>query len=65
MRKVFCAAVLMMALGCPALAGEIHNPAPQPAKITIQETTAGGEIHNPLTVAEIMLSLLSGVLPLL
>jgi len=65
MRKVFRVAALVLALSCPAFAGIIHNPAPQPATATTQETSAGGEIHTPLTTVEIVLSLLSGVLPLL
>ncbi|HWS54728.1 MAG TPA: hypothetical protein VN228_11405 [Pyrinomonadaceae bacterium] len=64
MRKAFSVAVLVLALGCPAFAGIIHNPEPQPVTATTQEP-AGGEIPNPPTAVEIVLSLLSGVLPLL
>lgn len=45
MRKAFSFAVLVLALGCPVFAGEIHNPPPS----TIQEPTTSGEIQNDVT----------------
>jgi len=38
MRKAFSVAALVLALGCPVFAGEIHNPAPQPTPSATQET---------------------------
>jgi hypothetical protein len=38
MRKAFSVAALVLALGCPVFAGEIHNPAPQPTTSATQET---------------------------
>jgi hypothetical protein len=68
MHKAFSVAVLVLALGCPALAGEIHNPAPQPIKITTAEDAADDEIYTqPPAVdmaAEAMLNLLESVLAL-
>jgi hypothetical protein len=58
MRKAFSVAVLVLALGCPVFAGEIHNPAPQPTPDTMQETpatqapTGAFDIQNPQTVEE-------------
>ncbi|MDT7807520.1 MAG: hypothetical protein QOJ70_1333 [Acidobacteriota bacterium] len=48
MRKTLRAAALMLALCCPALAGEIPNPpAPQPQGMTIKEPAMDGEIPTP------------------
>jgi hypothetical protein len=63
MRKILTATALLLALGCPALAGEIHNPKPQPAAAPTQETNADGYMPNGLT--ETVLSLLGSVLALL
>lgn len=58
MRKAFSVAVLVLALGCPVFAGEIHNPAPQPTPSTMQETpttqapAGASEGQNPPTVDE-------------
>ena len=64
MRKMLMTGALVLAFSCPAFAGLIHTPAPQPAAPTTQETNASGEIHTPLAAIEAVLSLLSGVLPL-
>lgn len=63
MRKFLTATVLLLALGCPAFAGEIHNPKSQPAPVTTEETDAGGEMPNGLT--ETVLSVLESLLALL
>jgi hypothetical protein len=58
MRKTFSVALLVLALGCPVFAGEIHNPAPQPTPSTMQETpttqapAAASEIQNQPSVDE-------------
>ncbi len=68
MRKTLRASVLMLALYCPALAGEIHNPAPTPMPPAATEEKTQGEIHNPLTeveaAAQIALDIAASVLPL-
>jgi hypothetical protein len=54
MRKTISVAALLLALTCPAYAGEMQNdkpaPPPQPASV-IQEPTDGatvdGEMHTP------------------
>jgi hypothetical protein len=70
MRKAFSVAALVLALGCPVFAGEIHNPpapAPPPASAT-QEPTDGvtlqDEIPNDVTdsLTQTVLELLA-VLP--
>lgn len=56
MRKAFSIAALMLALGCPVFAGEIHNPAPQSTPSATQDTTQAPtgafDIQNPQTVDE-------------
>lgn len=58
MRKAFSVAALVLALGCPVFAGEIHNPAPQSTPSATQQTPAiqapmeAFEIQNPPTVDE-------------
>ena len=68
MRKILGVAALMLALCCPALAGEIPNPpAPQSQGMTVEEPTSGGEMTTPDasdSLAEIALELLA-VLPAL
>ncbi|HVF56329.1 MAG TPA: hypothetical protein VM934_09275 [Pyrinomonadaceae bacterium] len=55
---------MLLALCCPALAGEIPNPPlPQPPPATTQEPTTDGEIECGLT--EAVLGLLDSILPLL
>jgi hypothetical protein len=59
MRKMLGVAALMLAFCCPTLAGEIPNPpAPQPQKMTIQETTGVTD-----TLTQIVLTLLVSILP--
>jgi hypothetical protein len=71
MRKAFSVAVLMLALGCPVFAGEIHNPAPQPTPSATQETptaqapTGAFDMQNPQTVDETAASLTQIALDLL
>lgn len=74
MRKTLTAAALVLALGCPALAGEMHTPVvtppPQPLvsaeQEPTQEPTADGIIQNGITgnLTETVLDLLAGVLTL-
>ena len=48
MRKTLCVTALMLALCCPALAGEIPTPpAPQPHGVTVEEPTLNGVIPAP------------------
>lgn len=54
MRKTLTTAALLMALSCPALAGEIHTPGaptpPPPASAAQEPTddaTLNGEMHTP------------------
>ncbi|HEX8561136.1 MAG TPA: hypothetical protein VF668_23790 [Pyrinomonadaceae bacterium] len=70
MRKAFSVAAIVLALGCPVFAGEIHNPpapAPPPASAT-QEPADGvtlqDEIPNDVTnsLTQTVLELLA-VLP--
>lgn len=61
MRKILMAIAVIVALGCPALAGEIHIPvAAPPTGRTAQ--TADGETHNGLT--ETVLTLFESMLAL-
>jgi hypothetical protein len=65
MRKTLGIAALMLALCCPALAGEMPTPpAPQPQANTVQEPTAAGDIQNGSadSLTEIALDLLA-ILP--
>jgi hypothetical protein len=51
MRKTLTTVALMLALSCPALAGEMHtpgSPTPPPSSAT-QEPTADGIIHGDKT----------------
>jgi hypothetical protein len=67
MRKTFRACLLVLALSCPTLAGEIHNPIQQPPN-TAQARAIEGEIPNPETtkgaMTDILLSLFQDMLPL-
>ena len=49
MRKTISVAALLLALTCPAYAGEIQNEAPKPQANTAQEPTAEGDIQNGVT----------------
>lgn len=71
MRKTLRISLLTLALCCPVLAGEIHNPAPQPPPpppptTNVVQEPEGGEIHNPQaaedTVIQVALTLLQSVL---
>ena len=43
MRKAFSVTVLVLALGCPVFAGEIHNPpAPEPPPVSTPEEPTDG-----------------------
>lgn len=68
MRKTFRVCLLVLALACPTLAGEIHNPRQPPPPNSPQEQAAEGEIPTPKTTeettTEIVLILLRSVLPL-
>ena len=44
MRKTISVAALLLALTCPAYAGEMQNDKPQAA--TVQEPTTEGDIHT-------------------
>jgi hypothetical protein len=58
MRKALRACALVLALGCPVVAGEIQNPVVQPPPPSAPtEPTTEGEIHFPLV--EIALTLLA------
>lgn len=65
MRKTLAVSALMLALCCPALAGEIPNPpAPQPPDAAVQEpTTTDGDSGAANTFAQIVLAVLASVLP--
>ena len=65
MRKTLATALLVLALCCPALAGEIHTPpAAQPPAppSAVNEQSTDGIIECPLT--QIAVSLLGSVLAL-
>jgi hypothetical protein len=61
MRKTLRASVLVLALCCPAFAGDIPNPVyaptPQPKASTVQEPAAGEDVETlataPTTEGEI------------
>ena len=67
MRKAFSVAVLMLALGCPVFAGEIHNPpapAPPPASAT-QEPTDSVTLNGVISTPDVSESLTQTALELL
>ena len=63
MRKTLAMALLVLALGCPSLAGEMHTPPvtqpPQPP----QKTAPGDMLTPPAALIDALLSLLSVALP--
>ena len=61
MRKTIGVASLLLALTCPAYAGEMQNEAPKPPANTTQEPTTEGEIQNeaPASLAQIVLDALT------
>jgi hypothetical protein len=64
MRKTISVAALLLALTCPAYAGDMPNDSPKPQANTAQEPTVDGEIPNVAAdnLAQIALDLLA-VLP--
>jgi hypothetical protein len=61
MRKTISVAALLLALTCPAYAGDMQNDTPKPPANMIQEPTANGEMPNGAadTLAQIALDLLA------
>jgi hypothetical protein len=64
MRKTISVAALLLALACPAYAGDIQNDSPKPLTNTTQAPTTDGEIQNDAvdSLTQIALDLLA-VLP--
>jgi hypothetical protein len=64
MRKTISVAALLLALTCPAYAGEIQNDSPKPQANTTQTPITDGDIQNDATdsLMQIALDLLA-VLP--
>lgn len=60
MRKALRVSALLLALSCPALAGEIHiPPAPQPPpSVPVEESEAKGDMGTP-PIVQIALNLLA------
>ncbi len=48
MRKSLYALALVLALGCPALAGIVHIPPQEPPPQSVQEATMDGNMPNGL-----------------
>jgi hypothetical protein len=67
MRKTLGIAALMLALHCPALAGEIPNPpAPQPQGMTVEQPTTNEDtIRATESLTQIALDMALSVLSLL
>src|SRR5687768_2239979 len=67
MRKTISVAALLLALTCPAYAGEMQNDSPKPPTSAVQEPTdtdqepTGGEMPNdaPESLTQTMLDLLT------
>ena len=68
MRKTLGAYLLVLALGCPVFAGEIHNPEPQPPPNVSEDKATEDVIENPPTpeetAVEVALLLLNSILTL-
>lgn len=66
MRKTISVAALLLALTCPAYAGDIPNDSPKPQTSTVQEPTVNGEIQNDSAdrLTEIALELFAALSPL-
>ena len=68
MRKTISVAALLLALTCPAYAGDIPNVTPAPPQLgsTVQELAADGEIPNVSAdrLTDIALELLAALSPL-
>ncbi len=64
MRKTISVAALLLALTCPAYAGDMPNDSPKPQANAIREPTTDGEMQNDAAdrLTEIALDLLA-VLP--
>jgi hypothetical protein len=66
MRKMLMAAALLLALGYPTFAGEIHNPKPQPAPTaTVEQEPTTDDTGEPDSFTETVLSVLESLLALL
>lgn len=54
MRKTISVAALLLALTCPAYAGEMQNdkPAPPPPPVTTTQEPTGGEMLTPPGLSE-------------
>lgn len=61
MRKTISVAALLLALTCPAYAGEMQNDSPKPQTNTAQESTTEGYMPNgvPDTLTQTALDLLA------
>ena len=64
MRKTISVAALLLALTCPAYAGDIQNESPKPPANTTQAPTVDGDMQNDAadSLTQIALDLLA-VLP--
>ena len=63
MRKTISVAALLLALTCPAYAGEMQNDSPKPPANTVQEPTANGDMQNDVAsgLTQIALDLLAAL----
>ena len=63
MRKTISVAALLLALTCPAYAGDIQNDSPKPQAITVQEPTTDGDIQNGVadSLTQLALDLLAAL----
>lgn len=60
MRKTLATAALVLALGCPAFAGEMHTPvATQPPPPAPQQATPGDMLTPRAALIDALLSLLA------
>jgi len=65
MRKTLATAALVLALGCPAFAGDMHTPpvAQPPQPTPPQQTAPGDMLTPPAALIDMLLSLLTVALP--
>jgi hypothetical protein len=63
MRKTISVAALLLALTCPAYAGDIQNDSPKPPTNAVQEPTTDGDIQNGVagSFAQVALDLLAAL----
>lgn len=63
MRKTISVAALLLALTCPAYAGEMQNDSPKPPANTVQEPTTNGDMQNDVAsgLTQIALDLLAAL----